>query len=561
MVTRRHRLAQRRKTVGFTQETLAEQLGVDSTTVRRWESGETGNGPQPWIRPKLARYLQVSVEELAELLHEPSTDDLLGDSPRVGSNVGSADLAVGPVGPQQGEPLRQGRHEVLTEGAATDTEAQSREAAPTKAYAEAQARAQELRADTGSSASPNGNGLVPPTGQEVLGSLISAVGAELAGGLAGPLLYLACVNTPAQAAPLEWREQLREQLKTFLREWANTMERREHLRLLGWVAAAVAASPILNLNGDEQERLSKVIAKSSRVDEQSITHLETILQDCKRQEDTFGPHAVLHTVIAQRELVDSLLGECPDELRPRLLSVYSSMSSSIGTYFFDLEDPSHAMHYGDQARKAAQDARSTKLAAYALCMMSHFSSWQGKAHAGIDFAVAAQSMADKTDDVLLQVCAAERAASAYAVDGQHKECMAEFEGAFARLTLPASQRSESLVYWFHEGLIASKQSDCLLRLGKPAEAIAAAERGLQLFDSSFVGGVAFCTLRLGTARLLSGEIEEAARVIGEGALLATRNRSARLTSEVMAVRGRLQPWHNTTAVRELDERLRGWGMF
>jgi DNA-binding XRE family transcriptional regulator len=113
MAARRHRLAQRRKTVGFTQETLAEQLGVDSTTVRRWESGETGNGPQPWIRPKLARYLQVSVEELEELLHEPSIDDLFGDSPRVGSNVGSADLAVGPVGPQQGEPLRRGLHEVL----------------------------------------------------------------------------------------------------------------------------------------------------------------------------------------------------------------------------------------------------------------------------------------------------------------------------------------------------------------------------------------------------------------------------------------------------------------
>ncbi|MGH3917175.1 MAG: helix-turn-helix transcriptional regulator [Pseudonocardiaceae bacterium] len=68
MAVKRHRLAQRRKTVGFTQEKLAEQLGVDSTTVRRWESGETETGPQPWLRPKLAHYLQVSVEQLDELL-------------------------------------------------------------------------------------------------------------------------------------------------------------------------------------------------------------------------------------------------------------------------------------------------------------------------------------------------------------------------------------------------------------------------------------------------------------------------------------------------------------
>ncbi len=557
MTARRHRLAQRRKTVGFTQETLAERLGVDSTTVRRWESGETENGPQPWIRPKLARYLQVSVEQLEELLHESVTDDLSADAQRVGSDVGSADLAVGPAGPQQGEPLRQGLHDVLTEGATTDAEAQSREAAPAKAYAEAHARAQELRADTGSSPSQNGNGLVLPTGQEVFGSLISAVGVELAGGLAGPLLYLAFLNTPAQAVPIEWREQLR----TFLREWANTMERREHLRLLGWMAAAVAASPILSLDSDEQERLSKVIAVPSRVDEQSIDHIETILQHCKRQEDTFGPHAVLHTVIAQRELVDSLLDECSDELRPRLLSVYSSMSSSIGIYFMNLEDPTNAMHHCDQAREAAQEAHNTELAIYALCMMSHFASQQAKAHAGIDFAAAAQSLGTKTDDHLLQACTAVEFGVAYAIDGQHKESMTEFDRALTDLTLPAGQRSpESSVYWFHEGLVASHQSDCLIRLGKPTEAAAAAERGLQLFDTSFVSDLANCTLRLGTARLLSGEIEEAARLIGEGALLATKHRSARLTSEVKAARGRMQPWHNTTVVRELDERLMGWRM-
>jgi transcriptional regulator with XRE-family HTH domain len=66
MAAKRYRLAQRRKTVGFTQETLAEQLSVDATTVRRWESGKAS--PQPWIRPKLARHLQVSADHLEELL-------------------------------------------------------------------------------------------------------------------------------------------------------------------------------------------------------------------------------------------------------------------------------------------------------------------------------------------------------------------------------------------------------------------------------------------------------------------------------------------------------------
>jgi len=203
-------------------------------------------------------------------------------------------------------------------------EARSREAELAKAYAEAQARAQALRAATSSSATEavqGANGLVKSTGPEVLSGLVAAVGAELAGGLAGPLLYLAFLSTPSQVVPIEWRDQLREQLRTFLREWAQTMERREHLRLLGWVATAVAASQIGSLDSDERERLAKVIATPSRVDEQSIGHIETMLQHAKRQEDAFGPHAVLHTVIAQQGTGQFPAGRMPG---------FASPSSAVG---------------------------------------------------------------------------------------------------------------------------------------------------------------------------------------------------------------------------------------
>ena len=91
------------------------------------------------------------------------------------------------------------------------------------------------------------------------------------------------------------------------------------------------------------------------------------------------------------------------------------------------------------------------------------------------------------------------------------------------------------------------------------EAAASASTGLRLFDNSFVGSQAFCTLRLGAAYLQSGEVEETARVIGDGALLATQNRSIRLTKEAQAARARMQPWQDTQAIRELDERLAGMG--
>src|SRR5260370_24997367 len=66
MPVRRTRFAARRKSVGLSQEGLAEAVGVDRSTVVRWEAGETE--PQPLVRPRLARVLAVSMEGLAGLL-------------------------------------------------------------------------------------------------------------------------------------------------------------------------------------------------------------------------------------------------------------------------------------------------------------------------------------------------------------------------------------------------------------------------------------------------------------------------------------------------------------
>ncbi len=74
-------LAQRRKAVGLTQEQLAGQLGVERTTVVRWERGTTE--PLPWLRPKLARALQVPVGQLTELLSGPAPAGLDGRRPAV----------------------------------------------------------------------------------------------------------------------------------------------------------------------------------------------------------------------------------------------------------------------------------------------------------------------------------------------------------------------------------------------------------------------------------------------------------------------------------------------
>lgn len=66
MGRKRHRMVERRRTLGLSQEGLAEAMTVETSTVARWERGETT--PQPWHRPRLAEVLKVTVEEVGEML-------------------------------------------------------------------------------------------------------------------------------------------------------------------------------------------------------------------------------------------------------------------------------------------------------------------------------------------------------------------------------------------------------------------------------------------------------------------------------------------------------------
>ncbi|MEV4827732.1 helix-turn-helix domain-containing protein [Micromonospora sp. NPDC049257] len=91
MALKRHRLCQRRRALGLSQERLAELLGVERSTVVRWESAETD--PQPWHRSRIAAAMRVTLEQLDEMLVDVSVAPPRGQIMGNGSPAPSPETA------------------------------------------------------------------------------------------------------------------------------------------------------------------------------------------------------------------------------------------------------------------------------------------------------------------------------------------------------------------------------------------------------------------------------------------------------------------------------------
>jgi hypothetical protein len=261
------------------------------------------------------------------------------------------------------------------------------------------------------------------------------------------------------------RDRAYPRLVDFLRSWAHTMKRRHTLRLLSW--AASAAGLPATLNSDEQERMASVLGASSRLDAQTIGHIEAVLRHCERQDVALGPQAVLTTVLAQRDLARALVPDCPADLRPQLLSALGEASRQAGWLSFDLKQFDHAEYYAEyyyeDARALAHEAENSGLGGLVLCEMSHLATWQGKPRMGIDHAVAAGQWAYRTDDMRLRAYTANVAGRAYAADGQHDACLSALDTDHTVL-LTVDDQAPSCIASYDEAAHISVRGNCHLKL-------------------------------------------------------------------------------------------------
>jgi transcriptional regulator with XRE-family HTH domain len=348
---------------------------------------------------------------------------------------------------------------------------------------------------------------------------------------------------------------LAEELLHVVTRLVQMLGRREAIRTVGSVLAAVGLS---GLDPDEHTRLAQALACPSRVDAQVVNNLAGVLAYCKRLEDKLGPSEVMDTVLAQYRLVRRLVeGGCPSNLVKPLRLVESNTASTIGIGLINMGQPEVASRYFQRARHAAHEAGNPACAAYAAASTSRAAFQRGDTPAALDSAAAARSLAARTGDPRLKAWA-EQMAAAYALEGQYGPFLAACARAQEFLASSNGLTCESPAYWVHEGALDSQRSLLLGLLGKPHDALEAALTAQARFDCTYVGGYAHCQIRLGHALVLSRDISEAARVLGDAARYASL--SPRLTHELHATRALIQPWQGTLAVTTLDAQLEACGL-
>jgi transcriptional regulator with XRE-family HTH domain len=357
------------------------------------------------------------------------------------------------------------------------------------------------------------------------------------------------------------------ELLTSLRRLVDRMNRRDLLQLFGVTTTTVCASPWLeSLEPGEQERVVAAIIKPERVDAQVIAHIESVLFDAHLSNDKLGPRAALHTVLAQQKILQAMTAECPDELRPRLLSVLGNSQRSAGWISFNADDLSATRRYYEQARVVAHDAQELELATMTLANLSHAAESSGQPAMSVDYAVAAQTWAERAHNACLSAFASDISACAFAAMGDYNATMRHLDST--RTYLPeCSEQSALTFYTYSEALHVARRGRCLLELNRTADAVKVIGESLKLYAAEQSNSpsyrninIAMAKLDLSAAHVQAGDIDEGAAMLASVGDFVSQNRADRLVKRVRGIRATLEPWQDTPPVKQLDDQLHGSGL-
>ncbi|WP_454194913.1 helix-turn-helix domain-containing protein [Nocardia sp. Marseille-Q1738] len=361
-------------------------------------------------------------------------------------------------------------------------------------------------------------------------------------------MYQAVLDTTLSRAPAEVVAAFRERLRP---SEEDDVDRRQLFKV-----GALGAGGLAMLGVADAERARWLMSGAGRPDSATVAVVRNTLHAAMQLDDMLGSPAAQGLVIAQQQLVEAMLRDCPAPLRPEMLSLYAEWTGFAGCLAWDGSDYDTATRLYHLARETAHEAEDADLGAYMLCHLSQLSIWQGRPRVALDYAVAARAWVAQSEDRPLRAYVGVRTAEAAAVAGQRQACLTALDEADRDIAgLEPCHPRESRAYFIGAALMESYRGNCLSILGNAAAAAEATRRALTLISPNFVRDRAMSLLELERSLIQLSEIEEAAAVVGDAADLTAQCRSPRLAAAIRDGRRELSPWAGTRPVRALDASL------
>ncbi|WP_433517658.1 hypothetical protein ACQP2T_20215 [Nonomuraea sp. CA-143628] len=365
---------------------------------------------------------------------------------------------------------------------------------------------------------------------------------------------------PADMSPLDASACVRLLHATGIEE--ADVKRRE---LLFELALVLGGSRVLDLlrilTPEEEERLAGVLRSTGRVDEATVRTFEKLTLHARRADDVSGPATLLPVVNGQRAAVGRLLAResMPPSLHVRLLDTYAQLSQLAGYLAYELRDYAAAEQLLRDGLRAALDLGNPTLVGYVHYWLGRMAADQDRTAAVFDHAFAVQSWAARSPSKLLASLRESLFSLAHAAEDDAAACARAHESSLALAGAPKDDEPVFL-YWVSPAVVDSRRTALLVRLNRPEDVNKAAEQYLAEHGAGLKKERGLVLARYARGLTLVKEIPEAAAKLTEAADITRQHSSARLTDEIGQARARMEPWADTSYVRQLDDTLRSWGL-
>lgn len=532
MAVKRDRLAARRKTVGFSQEQLAESLRIDRSTVGRWESGETE--PQPWIRPKLAKALQVSADQLNDLLSEENpatTTDMRSVTQQVSVGARIADLRRERNLTQESLAERAGLSAVTV----AKLEQETRN--PSIATLQAIAKALEVSA----------------------GDLIGLSALMQPGHDAEKAEHMSPCGSTAIDSPEPAPDTIVLNVRFDGKEVTVPFSR---LLLLRAGASSLVEAFALDQQFDMVHDIMQRPRRAERLTIASPAHLQEILIHLREQwhalvktDNLLGPRFALAGVLNQISVVEALRSILRDEQRIEVTRLCAKYAESAAWLYEDTDNMTQARSWTSQAMEWAYEGNDERMLAWTIFRRAQQAAAIPDAAQTIGLARAARR---NEENLATPTRAAIRVQEAYghALDCNDQAAQRLLDEAHTWAAGDSvGDAREGHGSYCTPGYIEIQRATCLLATGQPKKAISLYENNLRTLPTVYQRNRAATLARLAVAYAADSQPEQAASTAHAALPTARSAGSKRIVGEIKNVGTELIPYRALPAVAALLDEL------